>query len=285
VTRRRVVALLVVLTLLAVAVGCSDDDTDEPTPTSTSAPATTGTTAPASTRPGETTPVRVYFVRAEKVATAGRAVQAPAVARGALQALLEGPDGDESAIGMSSAVPDGTRLLGVNIAGGTATVDLSDAFQDGGGTLSVQLRVAEVVFTLTQFPSVQDVSIRIDGESVTAIGAEGVPATDLDRSDFQDVTPLILVESPVPGQQVASPLTISGIANTFEAQVNYEVTAGGQVLADGFTMASVGSGIFGDFSVPVDVAGASGAATVTAFEVSAKDGSRVNAYDVPVQLG
>ena len=108
-TRRRAGVLLVVLTLLVVAAGCSDDD-DEPTPTSTSAPATTGGTAPASTRPGETTPVRVYFVRAEKVATAGRRVQPPAVARGALEALLAGPDGDETAIGMSSAIPDGTRV-------------------------------------------------------------------------------------------------------------------------------------------------------------------------------
>ena len=285
--RRRIGALLVVLTLLVVAAGCSDDGDDEPTPTATSAPTSTDGTAPVSTRPAATTPVRVYFVRAEKVATAGRRVQSPAVARGALEGLLGGPDGAETAIGMSTAIPDGTRLLGVSIAGGTATVDLSDDFQDGGGSLSMQLRVAEVVFTLTQFPSVQDVSIRIDGESVTAIGAEGVPATGLDRSDFRDVTPLILVESPVPGETVASPVTISGISNTFEANVQYAIVGPGDVpITSGFTTATVGTGTWGDFSVPVPFSAPAGtSATVRAFESSARDGQPVNVYDVPVQLG
>ena len=219
--------------------------------------------------------MRVDFVRAEKVATAGRRVQSPAVARGALEGLLGGPDGAETAIGMSTAIPDGTRLLGVSIAGGTATVDLSDDFQDGGGSLSMQLRVAEVVFTLTQFPSVQDVSIRIDGESVTAIGAEGVPATGLDRSDFRDVTPLILVESPVPGETVASPVTISGISNTFEANVQYAIVGPGDVpITSGFTTATAGTGTWGDFSVSVPFSAPVGtSATVRAFESSAATGS------------
>jgi hypothetical protein len=231
--------------------------------------------------------VRVYFVRAEKVATAGRRVQPPAVARGALEGLLGGPDGAETAIGMSTAIPDGTRLLGVSVAGGTATVDLSDDFQDGGGSLSMQLRVAEVVFTLTQFPSVQDVSIRIDGESVTAIGAEGVPATGLDRSDFRDVTPLILVESPVPGETVTSPVTISGISNTFEANVQYAIVGPGDVpITSGFTTATAGTGTWGDFSVSVPFSAPAGtSATVRAFESSAEDGQPVSVYEVPVQLG
>ena len=38
------------------------------------------------------------------------------------------------------------------------------------------------------------------------IGGEGVPAEDLTRADFEDVTPLILVESPVPGEAVTSPV-------------------------------------------------------------------------------
>ena len=175
----------------------------------------------------------------------------------------------------------------MNIAGGTATIDLSGDFQTGGGTLSVQLRVAEVVFTLTQFPSVQDVSIRIDGAPVSAIGGEGVPATDLDRSDFRDVTPLILVESPVPGAQVTSPLTIAGIANTFEANVQYAVIGPGDVpITSGFTTATAGTGTWGDFSVSVPfVAPAGTPATVRAFEGSAETGQPINVYDVPVQLG
>jgi hypothetical protein len=288
VTRRRSGALLVAIALI-VGAACSDDDDgdDEPAPSSTSAPAASGSTAPSSSRPAATSPVRVYFARTEKVATAGREVEPPALARGALLALLEGPDEVEAGIGMGSEIPDGTRLRGVNISDGAATVDLSDEFQQGGGSSSMQLRVAQVVFTLTQFDTVESVSIRIDGVDVTAIGGEGVPATDLDRADFPDQTPLILVESPVPGERVTSPVTISGIANTFEANVQYAIVGPDDLpIADGFTTATAGTGTWGDFSVSAPFTATAGTpATVRAFESSARDGQPVNVYDVPVRLG
>jgi hypothetical protein len=287
VKRRRSGALLVALTLLVVGAACSDDGDDEPTPTASSAPEPSGSTAPSSSRPAATTAVRVYFARTEKVATAGREVEPPALARGALLALLEGPDEVEAGIGMGTEIPDGTRLLGVNISDGTATVDLSDEFQQGGGSSSMQLRVAQVVFTLTQFDTVQSVSIRIDGVDVTAIGGEGVPATDLDRADFPDQTPLILVESPVPGERISSPVTIAGISNTFEANVQYAIVGPGDApVASGFTTATAGTGTWGDFSVSVPFdAPTETPATVRAFETSAESGQAINVYDVPVELG
>ena len=53
------------------------------------------------------------------------------------------------AIGMVNGIPDGTEVLGVDISDGVATVDLSEEFASGGGSLSMQLRVAQVVFTST----------------------------------------------------------------------------------------------------------------------------------------
>ena len=60
----------------------------------------------------------------------------------------------------SSAIPAGTRLLGLSIAGQIATVDLSSEFESGGGATSVLGRLAQVVYTLTQFPTVTSVSSR-----------------------------------------------------------------------------------------------------------------------------
>lgn len=286
-------ALVTAFLLVGVLAACgSDGGDDDPAATTTTAAAPTSapsTTAPdgTSTTAGDPARVLVYFTRDEGVATAGALVPTPAVAGGAITALLAGPDDVASGAGMSTAIPDGTRMNSVVIDRGTATVDLSAAFASGGGSLSMQLRVAQVVFTLTQFDTVDEVDIHLDGEAVDGIGGEGVPAEDLTRADFEDVTPLILVESPVPGEAVTSPVDLGGLSNTFEANVRYTVTAAdGTVLADGFTTATSGTGTWGTFSESVALDGSpTGAGTVTAFEESAEDGSRVNVYEVPVTFG
>ena len=285
-------ALVAALLLVGTPAACGSDGGDDaasttsapPTsaPTTTSAPSGTTTTAA-----GGEADVLVFFTRDEAVATAGRTVATPAVAGGALTALLAGPDELETGIDMATAIPEGTRMNSVVIDQGTATVDLSAAFGSGGGSLSMQLRVAQVVFTLTQFDTVDEVDIHLDGEAVDGIGGEGVPSEDLTRADFEDVTPLILVESPVPGEAVTSPVDLGGLSNTFEANVRYTVTAAdGTVLADGFTTATAGTGTWGTFSESVALDGSpTGAGTVAAFEESAEDGSQINVYEVPVTFG
>ena len=43
------------------------------------------------------------------------------------------------------------------------------------------------------------------------------------RADFEEQTPIILVESPLPFEEVTSPLRVTGTANTFEATFQYEL--------------------------------------------------------------
>ncbi len=255
--RRPTLALL--LACVVVVAACGDDGGGGSTTTSAPPPTTTST-VPTTTSPAATAPVQVFFVRDAAVATAGRTVTPPAVARGALEALLDGPDATEEGLGMSSAIAPGTTLEDVAVAGGTATVELSAPVDDLG--------LAQVVFTLTQFPTVERVSI--DGATV-------------DRGDVEAQTPFILVQSPTPGATVEAPFEVSGIANTFEANVQYEVvSADGTVLDDGFTTATAGTGTWGDFSFTTDVP--AGEAVVRVFEESAEDGSRINVYEVPVTV-
>jgi germination protein M len=289
-TRRIVLVAFALVTALAAS--CGDDGSTGGSstasgPSSTTSALTTSTTATTSPAAGTMVPVRVYFAADEAIATAGRVVRAPAVARGALDALLAGPEDVEIEIGQTSEIPDGTDLLDVDIADGLATVDLTGEFEAGGGSLSMQLRVAQVVFTLTQFETVDSVDFSIDGSPVDAIGGEGVPAVDVDRSDFAGVTPLVLVESPVPGESVTSPLEITGMANTFEATVNYAVTDGeGLIVDEGFTTATAGNGTFGTFSVTSEfLVDRAGVGSVIGFEVSARDGTQVSVYEVPVEIG
>jgi spore germination protein GerM len=199
--RPRSTALIAIAALLASLMlsACGDDGdqaatTPAPPATATAPatvpPATTPATAPATTPAPEQVDVDVWFVRDERVAAVTRAVTPPAVARAAMTELLRGPDADEAASGASTSIPAGTSLLGLRIAGGVAEVDLSGEFTSGGGSLSMLTRVAQVVYTLTGFPTVDSVRFLIDGEKVDSIGGEGVIVDrPLTRADLPDQAP------------------------------------------------------------------------------------------------
>jgi hypothetical protein len=229
----------------------------------------------------------VYFLSGETVAAAARTVSAPAVAGGAMEALLAGPAPAERAAGYGTSIPLGTRLLDLDVAGGIATVDLSGDFASGGGSLSMLTRVAQVVHTLTAFPTVSAVRFRLDGEDVEAIGGEGVSVDPpLGRDDVEDQAPPILIEGPTPGETARSPLRLRGTANVFEAVfVARLLDGGGRVLAERPVTASSGTATRGAFSVsvPFEVA-AAGPGTLVAFEESARDGRPINRVEVPLRL-
>jgi germination protein M len=223
---------------------------------------------------------KAYFLRDEKVAVAESQVQrSDGVARAALEALLAGPP-----VGLGTAIPDGTRLLGLSISDGVATVDLSGEFGSGGGSASMLARLAQVVYTLTQFPSVEGVSFELDGVPAETLGGEGVvldhPQT---RADYEEQTPIILVETPLPGDTVASPIRLTGTSNVFEANMHLDVYQGDTKLVDTFVTASSGSGERGTFetTVPLDV---SGPVRIVLYAPSAEDGSAQHEVDVAVTV-
>ena len=208
------------------------------------------------------------------------------MARASIEALLEGPTTEERAGGLASAIPGGTTLRDVSIADGVATVDLSGAFDADGGSASMLGRVAQVVATLTRLPTVERVAFRLDGEPVEAIGGEGVVVVPpLGRADIEQQTPQILVESPLPGDTVASPVELRGTANVFEATVSLEARdAADDVLLETFTTATSGTGTRGTFATSLDLPGAEGPVTVVAFEASAEDGRPLHVVRVPLTI-
>jgi hypothetical protein len=210
-----------------------------------------------------------------------------AVGHTALTTLLEGPSDAELAAGVGTAIPDGAGLLGLGIDSGTATVDLSSAFESGGGSLSMELRVAQIVYTITQFQSVQDVAFQIDGQRVGSLGGEGIVVDPpVDRGSFEDLLPAILVESPLVGETVASPVTISGTANVFEATVSIRILdEEGNVIANTFTTATCGTGCRGDYAASVEFAvDHDQTGSIEVFESSAEDGRPINVIAMPVLL-
>jgi germination protein M len=264
-------ALAALLGTASVAAGCGGDDPVAvgPVPSEQEAPAASpappaAAPAPPAASPGapgerseeaaETTTYEVWFALGDKLFVARRTQEATRrVGTAALEALLAGPSQDEAGASVTTAIPEDTQLLGLSVEDRVATVDLSSEFESGGGSLSMFLRLGQVVYTLTQFPTVDRVRFHLDGEPVNVFSGEGIVLDDpVTRKDYEDLLPIILVERPLVGERVSSPLEIEGSANVFEANVTIRVLdARGRELARTFTTATCGTGCRGDFSVAV----------------------------------
>jgi hypothetical protein len=255
----------------AALVGCSE---------------TAGAVAPDAARPaaGPTQQAVIYLMGGQKIAPVARRVRrTPGVAAAAMRALLRGPTAQERHAGYKSFIPSGTRLLGVDVAGGVATVDLTGRFESGGGSHSMTARVAQVVHTLTRFPSVERVAFRLDGRPAEAIGGEGVVVDPpVDRADFEALTPAILIESPLPGNSARSPLRVSGTANVFEATFLIDLLdKDGGRLKRAVVTATSGTGTRGSFAVTLRFRGR--ARVLLAYAESPRDGRPIHRVRIPLR--
>jgi hypothetical protein len=273
---RRFALPLAVVLLLA---GCGGDDTAGPGATTETGKTPAETETGTQTAPDDISSYGVYFIRDGKVAPAYRAVpETQAVGTAALEALLAGPTAEESELGVSSAIPAGTTLLGLDVADGVATVDLSAEFEPLRDPASLAASLAQITYTLTQFSTVQSVWVASRGEPV---GSQAEPLT---RAAFDDLTPLILVEHPALGETVTSPIAISGTASVFEATLRVRLEGpDGESLWEDTVTASEGAPGRGTFAVEIPFA-ATGPGKLVAFSLSAKDGSEQHTFEVPVVL-
>jgi hypothetical protein len=245
--------------LLAVlAAGCgsnspSGGDAQPPARTTTATVTTTHeeTSATTTTSAEKSLTLRLYFLAPDgELAAVSRDVeqtQTPGAAT--LRELTDAPTG------MKTEVPAGLQLA---IGQGQANVT--------GAKLNPPA-LAQVVYALTTFPTVQSVN----GKT---------------RVDVEAFAPPILVEQPSPDDNVTSPLHVTGNANTFEATFNYRLEdADGTSLAKNFVTATSGSGTRGtfDFTIPFSVDTAQDGA-LRVFELSAADGSVVHERVIPLRL-
>jgi hypothetical protein len=232
--------------------------------------------------------VALYFVRGNYLGVAHRAVPVTSpVGSSALAALLTGPSGTDGPAGLSTAVPAGSGLLSLAVDSGTATADFTTAFATPGTPGEELARVAQVVYTLTQFPAVQRVVFEIAGSPPATFASGAVKLTGpLGRLDVLGALPAILLENPAPGDTVQGDLHLTGLAAVYEAQFRVQLVEGvGTVLVDQPVQASAGSGTWGTFDVTFPFTAAVGSGTVKVYDLSARDGTRQDEVDVPVRLG
>lgn len=212
--------------------------------------------------------VKAYFLHGERLAIVHRRVPGPATLRGALTELLAGPEVQERAVGLHSEIPVNTELLDVAIADGLVTIDLSDEFDEGGGSLSMTARVAQLVFTATQFDTAEEVLFWMEGEQVELLGGEGLVLTEpLARKDIDRAfTGGILIDTPQPGSTVTSPLTIIGEGDVFEGDFPIVVRRDGRQIAGPFLGFAGAWGNWADFEVTFDIDADPGPIEVVAWD-------------------
>jgi hypothetical protein len=230
------ITLMACTGLLASACGPTGSGTLGPAPTGaprTGTPTPTGqatgvASASPSTpiEPSATITIETWFTRDQKIFLTHRTRPATvATSRLALTELIAGPSGLESAAGVGNAIPLDTTFT-VTVSGGVATVSLPGWFYDASRARA-RLRQAQVVYTLTQFPTVSRVGFQKDGQATAA---------PVGRADYADLLPPIIITKPAIGQRLTSPITVTGIAATYESSVYLRLLdAAGKEIATTYT--------------------------------------------------
>lgn len=86
-----------------------------------------------------------------------------AVARAAINELLDGPTSSEQDAGYVTSIPSGVELNSIRVENGTAFADFSEELNNVGGSCLVTAIRAQIEETLMQFSTVNDVIISVEG--------------------------------------------------------------------------------------------------------------------------
>ncbi len=166
-------------------------------------------------------------------------VSAETPARGAVEAMIAGPDDPDYATPWNPAA----RVLGISDTAGVITVDLSGE----AGTADVGSEVAalmkqQLIYTVTEQLGVEKrVLLHIDGLPAAEVWGVVDWATPEPRGEWSETLLLVGIDTPGEGASVPSPVVVSGRAAVFEATLPWRVlTPEGEVVSEGFAMTSEG---------------------------------------------
>ncbi len=84
-----------------------------------------------------------------------------------------------------SAIPQGTKILKVNIEVDGVHINLSQEFTKGGGSASMIGRLGQILYTATSLEPRAMVWISVEGKPLTTLGGEGLEISQpIDRHSF-----------------------------------------------------------------------------------------------------
>ena len=92
-----------------------------------------------------------------------------------LKELLRGPTREELNVGLLNLIPQDTRLLSATVEDGVAYLNFNESFRFN--TMGVEGFVAQlqqIIYSTTEFSTVDQVQILIEGQQVDYLGGEGI---------------------------------------------------------------------------------------------------------------
>jgi spore germination protein GerM len=125
---------------------------------------------PPAEKPAETRDRTIYFMRESDMLltkTNRKLKVSDSPMLDCLNALIAGPTAEEKKRGLVSFVPSGTRLISAQVIQNTAYLNFNEEFRYNTlGREGSAAQLKQIVWTATEFPTVHDVQIQIEGKTV-----------------------------------------------------------------------------------------------------------------------
>jgi spore germination protein GerM len=93
-----------------------------------------------------------------------------------MEILLQGPNEQEAQAQYDTAIPATTELLSATTLAGVLTVDLTSDFEELDTQALIQA-ISQIVYTASEWESVESVQIEIDGQRLSAPTPDGNATT------------------------------------------------------------------------------------------------------------
>jgi Sporulation and spore germination len=132
----------------------------------------------------------VYMVKKGRLFAVSLDPLPPAATRpeALLAGVLEGPP---TGSGSGSAIPSDAEAIDVAVVGNVATVDLTQEFKRGAAGRTLALRVAQIVYTLTEDTTIVSVLFNFEGTLAPVISDSGrVLERPVGRKDYAGFAPI-----------------------------------------------------------------------------------------------
>ncbi len=127
---------------------------------------------------------------------------------------------------------------------GTIEVELETAPPaDGPAGDDARVAMQQLVYTATAAASMHDagdasdVRVTVDGQPLPELFGESDLAEPVSRAEPLEIRQLVQIDTPTEGENVTAPVTVNGSGAAFEATLQWEILADGEVVASDTTTA------------------------------------------------